>query len=295
MDYRHSAGVEERLRDRVLGKYKPLPSLVAVDDFDEGPCGWVGWTRGDDPSPAADTGVPPRFEGTCSVPQVSSLPMWDVGTYGSLNSFALKVPSLPYADSTGRAFRPVSISGATRVRIESYFTYAADPSDFHWGETDIGDFEFALHIADPSSVQATGRQPRRVKFAARYRNADTEGLVQRWQIAASGGDGVAPDAWDDVADGEQKLGFNRSPTKFQWHYFRLTVDPAEHRYVDLNCYGKEFSVENVVHRFAEESPENIGVHGPRPGECTVSAAVRTVTGKRCYLYLDSVVVSATPA
>lgn len=271
--------------DAVLGKYSPLERILSVDNFDDGQHGWTGYDCHD---PSASTHhrvgrTPP--DNARSVPQLSNLPMWDVGTYGSWDTYALKIPTLPRAGHRGVAVkRPVS-SWYKKLRVEAYFTYAADPSDFRFGETDVHSFFISFRIDDQVRNQ-------RWTPAVRYLNSVDGALVQKWQAMYEGSWGDADERWDDLTSGHQKLGFNRSPTKFQWHYVRLTFDLERNQYCDFNCYGKEFPVDDrpfAVNHPPEWSPLIEGRHGSL---VSPAFAVEARNDKRCYLYLDSVVVSA---
>jgi len=309
---------QEALRksDSVLGNYEPLERVLTVDDFDTGQHGWAplfpdydGWEDYEGRYPHVEPlkeilegtqqgSVADRVDrrapiGPRAIPQLSTLPMWDVGTYGSWNNYALKIPTLPRAGHQGVALKRFTTPWFRKFRIETYFTYAAEPSDYRLGETDINSITVACDVMDPHRVAESGRQPRRWWPAVRYRNAENGELVQKWQAMYRGSEGVFDGPWDDIDGGKQQLGFNRAPTKFQWHYLRFTFDLERYEYVDFNCYGKELDVAGRRHVF---DPPLVGWRASTDkahGLIATGFAVRTNSDKRCFLYLDSVVISAS--
>jgi len=92
---------------------------------------------------------------------------------------------------------------------------------------------------------------------------------------------------------QQNLGFNRSPTKYQWHYLRFTFDLAKHEYVDFHCYGQEFDLAGQQHVM---TPPLSGVRASTdkcPGLAVILFGAEADTDKRRFLFLDSVVISAS--
>jgi hypothetical protein len=231
--------------------------------------------------------------GPRAIPQLSTLPTWDVGSYGSLDNYALKIPTLPQAGHQGIAIKRLTAPWNAKLRIETYFTYQAEPTDFRLGETDINSIFVAFDVHDNSFIRETGAQPRRWWPSMRYHNAEDGKLVQRWQAMLTGSWGTMDGPWDDLADGKQELGFNRAPTKFQWHYLRFTFDLAKYQYVDFNCYGKEFDVAGKTHVFDPPLPGWRASTDKAHGLILPAFGIETNSDKRCMLYLDSVVVSAS--
>ena len=148
-------------------------------------------------------------------------------------------------------------------------------------------------VMDPHHAVAPGEKPVRWWPGIRYHNAEGGKLIQRWQADFSGSKGVLDGPWDDLPDGRQDLGFNRSPTKCQWHYLRFTFDLAKREYVDFHCYGQEF---NVAGRKHNQNPPLTGWRASTdkcPGLIGTNFVIEADTNKRCFLYLDSVVISAS--
>ena len=302
--------------DPVLGKYDPLERILSVDDFDTGQHGWApyfpdydGWEDYEERYPPVeglggilertrertiDDRIDRRFPiGPRSIPQISNLPTWDVGTYGSWGSYALKIPTLAVAGSQGVAKKRLGCRWNAKFRVETYFTFKAEASDFRLGETDIEYVSLTFDVHDPDWVRGSGREPRRWWPGVRYHNAEDGDLVQRWMLNTRGSVGTMDGPFDYVADGEQKLGYNRSPTKFQWHYLRFTFDLSRYEYVDLNCNGKELDVAGKRHVFDPPLTGFRASTDKTQGLVLPTFGIRTASDKRAFLYLDSVVISAS--
>jgi hypothetical protein len=301
-----------RLSDPLLGRYNPLERILVVDDFDSGMHGWQalfpdydGWDdypERYEPVPtvpdivAMSSGDPAlRIDrrillGKRGVPMLSTLTSWDIGSQGTWDgTYALKIPTLPLAGNKGLAVKRLTLPERGKLRVETYFTYKAEPSDFRIGEHDIRSFFLAFDVMDPHHIRERGEEPVRWWPAVRYFNDPAGG---RWQMMLHGSGGVMDGPWDDLPDGRQDLGFNRSPTKYQWHYLRLTFDLTSHCYVDFHCYGKEFEVAGKQHVF---DPPLTGFRASTercPGLVATIFGIEAEQDKRCFLYLDSVVVSA---
>jgi hypothetical protein len=302
--------------DPLLSKYNPLERILLANDFDRGFHGWQtyfpdydGWDDYPDRYPPveplseiierskhdATMRVDRRLPlGKRSVPMLSSVTSWDLGTYGAFDgNFALKIPTVPVAGAKGFALKRLTCPWMKKFRIECYFTYKAEPSDFTLGELDIRSFFVAFDVMDLHHAIEPGQQPVRWWPAIRYHNAEDGNLVQRWQANFSGSEGVHYGPWTYLEDGYQELGFNRSPTKFQWHYLRFTFDLERHEYVDLHCFGKEL---DVAGRKQVWDPPLSGFRASTekcPGLIAPNIGIETNSDKRCYLYLDSVVASAS--
>jgi hypothetical protein len=232
--------------------------------------------------------------GPRAIPQISTLPCWDVGTFGAWDTYALKIPTLPRAGHMGVGMKRLACPWNAKFRVECYFSYKGDSSDRQLGERDVRAFFLSFDVHDLSHVKETGRQPRRWWPGVRYHNADENGnLVQRWQAMLSGSWGTHDGPWDYLDDGWQELGYNRAPTKFQWHYFRFTFDLANYEYVDFHCYGKEFNVKGLKHIFKPPIPGWRESTDKTHGLVLPSFGIETNSNKRCYLYLDSVVISVS--
>ncbi len=302
--------------DPRLSRYDPLERILLVDDFDQGMNGWVtyfpdydGWEDYPgryehvepvqaivhkslhDPMIRVDRRLP---MGPHGVPMLSSLTSWDVGSSGSFQgNYALKVPTPAKAGYKAFAQKRLTTPWRGKFRVETWFTFKAEPSDFRLGHTDIRALYLTFDAMDPHHIREQGQEPVRWWPCLRYHHAEGGELVQRWQLNLTGNTGVKDGAWSYLDDGYQELGFNRSPTKYQWHYLRFTFDLTTHEYVDFHCYGKEFRVAGLRH--APQPP----IEGWRAstdkcgGLLNTGFGIEAATDKRCFLYLDSIVVSAS--
>lgn len=302
--------------DRLLSRYNPLERILCADDFDTGFHGWQtyypdydGWEDYPERNPELDPVLSSLGQsqqdanlrvdrriptGPRGIVMRSTLTSWDVGTYGTLDgTYALKIPTIAQAGNKGLALKRMTCPFNRKFRVETYFTYKAEPSDFHLGETDIRSFMLCHDVMDLHHIKQQGTDPLRWWPSVRYHNAEEGALVQQWQGNFQGGKGVLDGPWEDLKDGHQELGFNRSPTKYQWHYLRFTFDLATHEYVDFYCFGQEFDVAGRKHI---PTPPLVG-HRASTDKCAglvnVAFAIESNSNKRCFLYLDSVVISAS--
>lgn len=301
--------------DPRLSRFNPLERILHFDDFNAGQHGWQayfpdydGWEdypgryqpvdavvqaiekAKRDPKMRIDRKLP---FGPRGVPMLSSLTSWDVGSAGSLSgNYALKVPTLPQAGSKVFAQKRLGSPWRGKFRVETWFCFKADPADFRLGETDIRALYLTFDVMDLHHVRADGQEPKRWWPALRYHNAENGQLVRRWQ-ANAGSEGVKDGAWEYLDDGQQDLGYNRAATKYQWNYLRFTFDLARHEYVDFHCHGKEFNVKGRRH---DPHPPLEGWRASTdkcPGLVGTGFGIEAASDKRCFLYLDSVVVSAS--
>ena len=303
--------------DPLLSRYDPLERLLMHCDFDAGIHGWQTYfpdydgssdypgrdphfqpldemlaQSRTDPSMRADRRAP---TGPRGVPMLSTLTSWDVGASGSFRgTYALKIPTAPLAGTHSWALRRVTSPWRGKVRFECYFTYKAEPSDFRLGELDVRSVFISVDAMDLGNVRGAAQAPVRWWPSVRYHNAQDGKLIQRWQANFSGSKGTKDGPFTDLEDGYQELGFNRSPTKYQWHYLRFTFDTARHEYVDLHCHGKEFDIAGRRHVF---DPPLSGFRASTDrcaGLLNFGIGIETNSDKRCFLYLDSIVVSMEP-
>ena len=308
--------------DPLLGKYDPLEKVMLAHDFDNGMQGWQtyfpdydGWedypgrypqvepltekleqTR--DPATRWDRRAP---IGPRAVPMISSLTSWDIGTMGSLSgTYALKIPTIAKAGARGVGMKRMTCPWRGKFRIETYFAYKADPGDYQWGEDAIRSFGIDFDCMDLHHIRNEGLTPMRFHPAVLYQNVEDGKPVRRWRINNDLASHVGP-AYHYLDDGEQDLGFNRAVTKYQWNYFRLTFDLATHEYVDFNCHGQEFNVAGQKIKTWDPADPVIT---SRNWEWRASTdrcsglvfpcfSIIAELDKRCFLYLDSIVISAT--
>lgn len=301
--------------DPRFSRFDPLERILHVDDFNQGQHGWQGYfpdydgwedypgryqpvdsvlqaveKARHDPAMRVDRKLP---FGPRAVPMLSSLTSWDIGSAGALTgTYALKIPTLPLAGSKVFAQKRLGSPWRGKFRVETWFCFKADPADFELGETDIRALYLTFDVMDLHHIKDAGQTPRRWWPALRYHNAENGKLIRRWQ-ANVGAEGVKDGAWEYLDDGQQDLGYNRAATKYQWNYLRFTYDLANYEYVDFHCHGKEFAVKGRRH--APQPP----LEGWRastdkcPGLIGTGFGIEAARDKRCFLYLDGIVVSAS--
>ena len=299
--------------DPLLGRYDPLERILLAQDFEDGIQGWQtyfpdydGWDDYSERYPHVP-GVVRKLEqtrdpktrwdrrlpiGPRPVPMLSSLTSWDIGTNGSWSgTYALKIPTIAKAGTRGVALKRLACPWRGKFRIETYFTYKAEPSDYRLGELDVRSFGVLMDAFDLHHIRREGLKPMRWNPGICYHNAQDGKLIQRWQVNLEDTPEFGERPY--LPDGRQDLGFNRAPTKYQWHYLRLTIHLAKHEYVDFHCYGQEF---DVAGRKPTWDPPRVGWRDSTdkcPGLLLVSFNIVTNSDKRCFLYLDSIVISAT--
>ena len=129
------------------------------------------------------------------------------------------------------------------IRLEAYFTFKPEATELALSETDIRSFGFLydLQIGDTSGPGD------RVMPHLRFLNAQDGQHIQKWQfkrrttpIKPIGTAGktithyhLAPEDWEDLPGGEQRLCYNEIPTKVNWHYLRFDFDLAAMADVDV--------------------------------------------------------------
>ena len=97
-------------------------------------------------------------------------------------------------------------------------------------------------------------------------------------------DHLAPDGWEDLPGGHQKLCYNEIPTKVNWHYARFDFDLAAMRMLEFQCNDR-------VHDLSGVGP--IVMPAMRNLWCMLNIAffAETDADKRALSYIDSVCLS----
>ena len=97
---------------------------------------------------------------------------------------------------------------------------------------------------------------------------------------------LSADNWEDVPDGDQLLCYNGIATKQNWHYLRLDFDLSDMSYLGLRCNDRDYDVSSVQ-PMTMPAMANLW--------CMLNLAfwVETDCDKRAFLYVDSVVLSAS--
>lgn len=303
-----------RSSDPTLSRFNPLRRILAVDDFNSGTHGWVELNGNYDGQGNLDTVDP--FLSDFRPPQLSNCNFFDVGSHGAMSgTYALKLATRPYPGHTATAIRRLTMSGRGLLQIEAYFTYKTETNlgggdsanafgeveydgNSHPSEAQFGAFTVATDLCGDGGL--------RYHTVARYQNTDAEGNfvkkisypvvpepTPREQFEGKGeklpyaADFTAPNPDDWRTLGEPlELCHNEVPTKVNWHYLRWVVDTEQRKNVELQINDRITDMSDVpVPPYDEryDTLENL---------LNFYFSVRTLSGARNFLFLDTVVISA---
>ena len=229
--------------DPGLSRFDPLDRIVFYDDFDHGLSGWTE-LMGNYTDPDDTFFQLPWARRQYRPPMLSNLTMPDMGTHGAMQgTYALKLATLPKAGHAAISAKRITWVTNSIYQLECFFTYKPEPSSWGLGDGLFRSFAVGFDVHDDDV---------RFRFCVRYLNALNGELQQKWQYLARGGiapaqGGDPPDAFEDVPGGEQKLCYNETVTKINWHYLRLVVDLKEHAYVELQCNNRIFDMRGMSH------------------------------------------------
>lgn len=301
-----------RSTDPALSRFNPLRRILAHDDFNSGLHGWV--ELGGNYNGRGDYESLDRHFRDFRPPQLSTCDFFDVGTHGAMSgTYALKLATRPYPGHTATAIRRLTMSGRGLLQIEAYLAYKAEATvgadaanqfgDMEWdgnkhpSEAEFGAFTVATDLCGDGGL--------RYHTVARYQNADAEGrMLRQWMYPVVpeptprehyegkvdypyAADFTAPNPEDWRVYGEpQELCMNEVPTKVNWHYLRWVMDTETRRNVELQLNDRTMDWSHVPVPPYEER------YGSLENLLNFYFSVRTLSGRRNFLYLDSVVISA---
>lgn len=309
-----TASLREALRssDPRLSKFTPLSRILAHDDFNSGTHGWTELLGNYDGKGDLDT-VDDHMR-DFRPPQLSNCTFFDTGTHGAMTgTYALKLATRPYPGHTATAIRRLTMSGRGLLQIEAYFTYKAEArlgseagadsygevawdGNLHPSEAQFGAFTVATDLCGDGGL--------RYHTVARYQNADEDGkLVRRLMYPvvpeptprehlegkfalpyAADFTAPNPEDWHSL-DEPLELCFNEVPTKINWHYLRWVIDTGARRNVEIQINDRVTDMRSVpvpAYEDRYDSLENL---------LNFYFSVRTLSGVRNFLYLDSVLIS----
>ncbi|HWD62321.1 MAG TPA: DUF6772 family protein [Humibacter sp.] len=298
--------------DPQLSKFNPLPRILAHDDFNTGLHGWV--ELGGNYDGRGDFHSLDRHFRDFRPPQLSTCDFFDVGTHGAMSgTYALKLATRPYPGHTATAIRRLTMSGRGLLQIEAYIAYKAEATVGDDADNAFGDMEWdgnrhpseAQFGAFTVATDLCGDGGLRYHTVARYQNADEDGnMLRRWRYPivpeptprehfegkvdypyATDFTAPKPDDWRDFGD-EQELCMNEVPTKVNWHYLRWVIDTEKRQNVELQLNDRIMDWSSVPVPPYEER------YGSLENLLNFYFSVRTLSGQRNFLYLDSVVISA---
>jgi hypothetical protein len=280
-----------RLADPSLSRFDPLPRIIAFDDFDRGFCGWTQLVGNYEHS--LDSMLPGYAQHSQAM--LSTLSTWDFGSHGSFGgSYALKIATKPRRGAQNVAIKRLTFRRRGPIRLELYFTFKPEANELRLSETDVRSVGF-LYDLQTGDADADAW---RVMPHMRFLNALDGRHLQKWQFKRKTAEvkpigtenktvthyHLAPEDWEDLPGGEQKLCYNEIPTKVNWHYLRFDFDLAAMRATHFQCNDRQFDRTGF---------ESIRIPAMRNLWCMLNLAffVEADTDKRAFLYVDSVCLS----
>lgn len=311
-----AAGLRDALRsnDTRLSKFTPLPRLLTVDDFNHGLHGWV--ELGGNYNGRGDLESMDRHFRDFRPPQLSNANFFDVGTHGGMTgTYSMKLATRAHKGHTATAIRRLTMSGRGLLQIEAYVAWKTEANLFGSEEeaNSYGDITWDAN-SHPSEAQfgaftvATDLCGDGIRYhnVMRFVNTDWDGrLVSRWAYPivpeptpherhagvhdyeyATDFTAPNPEDWRFVEDERVETCYNEVPTKINWHYLRFLIDTETRTNVELQFNDRVIDLRGVpVPPYADkyESLENL---------LNFYFSVRTLSGVRNFLFLDSVVISA---
>jgi hypothetical protein len=279
------------MADPKLSRFDPLPRIIAFDDFDRGFCGWTQLVGNYEHT--LDSMLPGYAQHSQAM--LSTLSNWDFGSHGSLDgSYALKIATKPRTGAQNVAIKRLTFRKRGPIRVEFYFTLKPEASEMRLSETDVRSVGFLYDLQTGDGDKDAWR----VMPHLRFLNAENGAHLQKWQfkrrtteVKPIGTENktvthyhMAPQDWEDLPGGDQKLCYNEIPTKVNWHYCRFDFDLASMQATHFQCNDRVFDVGGF---------ESIRIPAMRNLWCMLNLAffVETDTDKRAFLYVDSVCLS----
>lgn len=293
-----------------LARFNPLDRVLCFDRFDTTTHGWTELLGNYDG--LGDLRTVDAHMRDFRPPQLSSCTFFDVGTHGTLSGdHALKIATRPRTGHTAVAIRRLTMAGRGKVQIETYFAFKAEATvdhrrdsegDVAWdgnrhpSESDFGAFTVATDICADGGI--------RYHNVARYENTNPAGeLTKRWKYPVvpeptprdhfrgatplqETADFTAPDPADwRYLDEPNELCVNEVPTKINWNYLRWQIDTSTRSNVELQINDRVIDMRDVpvpVYPERYQALENL---------LNFYFSVRTHSGVRNFLFLDSVLIS----
>ncbi len=308
-----------------LSKFKPLERILCYDDFDTGLNGWTELTGNYQQDKMA---VVPGHELFTDLrpPMLSSATFPFVGTHGSMNgTYSMKLATRAMAAGAGEPIRRGGFAQTLKrltfqelgsVQFEMWFTYKPEADRPGIGENEFRAFGVLWDIQDD-----------RYRYfpAVRYLNAANGQVKQKWQFAQAkrvsaeewagnfdtsisedmgsavgAKPGIDPqwfgrrfpdggtEGFRDIPDGVQKLCYNETFDKINWHYLRFLVDSKRREYVELQCNERTFDLRGIQPTLADAYPRIWSL-------LNLALWVEADTNRRCFLFVDSAVISTGPS
>ena len=280
-----------RLADPALSRFDPLPRIIAFDDFDRGFCGWTQLVGNYEHS--LDSMLPGYAQHSQAM--LSTLSNWDFGSHGGVDgSYALKLATKPRAGAQNVTIKRLTFRRRGPIRLEFYFTFKPEANELRLSETDVRSVGFLYDL----QTGDTDRDAWRVMPHLRFLNAQDGQHLQTWQfkrrtteVKPLGTENktvthyhLAPQDWENLPGGAQRLCYNEIPTKVNWHYVRFDFDLAAMQATHFQCNDRVFDLAGF---------DSIRIPAMRNLWCMLNLAffVEADTDKRAFLYVDSVCLS----
>jgi len=275
--------------DPRLSRFDPLERIVYFDDFDDGYNGWVGLIGNYEGS--LDTMLPGYQQ--LMQPMLSNVTHWDTGSHGSFDgTYCLKTATRPVKGHQNVTIKRVTFRRLGRIQFECYFCFKPEANRMELSELDVRSIGVLFDLQHGEG----GAQ--RVMPHLRYLNAQDGVPMQKWQykhrrqpIHGIGSSGktvshyhLAPEGWDDVPGGAQRLCYNEVPTKINWHYLKVGFDLQAMAFTGLRCNDREFDVGGM-------QPMTMPAMANLWCMLNVCLFVETDADRRAFFYVDSALLS----
>lgn len=223
----------------------------------------------------------------------------------------------PIKGSMGHALKRLTFMERKLLKCEMWYTFKAEQDRPGIGENDVRAFGFLWDIQDDQNRyfcgarylnSANGKLQQRwqIVHAENLKEEDWGDMVQ----SAPGEDpdssseknfvflkpGVDPqwlgkrykngdsDSFMNVPDSYQKLCYNETADKINWHYFSLTVDLEKREYVEMQSVNRKFNLRGIKPTIVDGYPRINFLVNP-------ILWIEADTDRRVFLYVDSVVNS----
>ncbi len=273
------------------GRFQPLEHVLFYDDFDEGLRGWTALIGNYEHS--LDSILPEYND--LRPPQLSNQSMWDTGTAGSMTgAYSLKLATRARPGSLAVGVKRHTFRKPTRLRFECYFCCKPEADSLRLSATDLRAFGVLFDIQDGF------RGPRhRWMPHLRYLNAQDGERIGRWQtkpqtrtVHRIGDSGetvshfhLGPEGWVDVPDSHQILCYNEIATKMNWSYLRFEIDLNAMGFLGFQCDEQRYPADDMHVIKLPPMPNLFNM-------LNLAFWVEADTAKRCFLYVDSCLLSA---
>jgi hypothetical protein len=279
------------LADPALSRFDPLPRIISFDRFSQGHCGWSQLVGNYEAS--LDSMLPAYAQHTSAM--LSTLAHWDAGSHGGFDSsYALKVATRPRPGARNVAIKRLTFRKRGPIRFELYFTFKPEATELKLSETDVRSVGF---LFDLQGGDRDG-DAERVMPHIRFLNAADGQFLQKWQFKRRNEafkpigtdnktishDHLAPEGWEDIPGGTQRLCYNEIPTKVNWSYLRFDFDLETMAALAFICNDRSFDVSGL---------DSVRIPAMKNLWCMLNFCLfaETDVAKRAFLYVDSVCIS----